>query len=119
MGLLLIEIVADAGVPLSELIEDLQKEVGPTCYKREDIRLKGFISKDEMVKRLVDNTPDKIAGETVVKVDDYDGVKYHLADDSWLLIRPSGTEPVLRVYAEGSSEAAIKAMLQKGRELSG
>ena len=59
----------------------------------------------------------KIAGESVVKVDDYDGVKYHMADDSWLLIRPSGTEPVLRVYAEATSEAAIKAMLQTGREL--
>jgi phosphomannomutase len=118
MGLLLMEIVADAGVPLSELIEDLQRTVGPAFYRREDLRLKGFISKSEMVKRLVDNTPDKIAGETVVKVDTYDGVKYHLADDSWLLIRPSGTEPVLRVYAEAGSEAAVEAMLRQGQELS-
>ena len=59
------------------------------------------------------------AGETVIKVDQYDGVKYHLADDSWLLIRPSGTEPLLRVYAEASSEAMVEAMLQQGRELSG
>ncbi len=118
MGLLLMEIVADAGVPLSELIEDLQQSVGPTCYKRDDIRLEGFISKREMVKRLVENTPDKIAGESVIKVDSYDGVKYHLADDSWLLIRPSGTEPVLRVYAEAGNEKAIEAMLKKGRELS-
>jgi len=119
MGLLLMEIVADAGVSLSELIKDLQQEVGPTFYKRDDIHLKSFVSKDEMVRRLVDNSPSEIAGETVVKIDNYDGVKYHLADDSWLLIRPSGTEPVLRVYAEANSEAAIKAMLQKGRELAG
>jgi alpha-D-glucose phosphate-specific phosphoglucomutase len=117
IGLLLMEIVADAGVPLSELVEDLQKTVGPTCYRRDDIRLKSFISKHEMVTRLIDKTPDKIAGESVVKVDSYDGVKYHLADDSWLLIRPSGTEPVLRLYAEASNEAAIEAMLQKAREL--
>jgi alpha-D-glucose phosphate-specific phosphoglucomutase len=117
MGLLLMEIVADAGVPLSELVADLQQEVGPTCYKRDDIRLKGFVSKRQMVKRLVENCPERIAGEAVVKVDDYDGVKYHLADDGWLLIRPSGTEPVLRVYAEGSSEGAVKAMLLTGREL--
>jgi phosphomannomutase len=55
----------------------------------------------------------------VVKVDSYDGVKYHLADDSWLLIRPSGTEPVLRVYAEAGSDEAVNAMLKTGRELSG
>jgi alpha-D-glucose phosphate-specific phosphoglucomutase len=117
MGLLLMEIVADAGVPLTELIANLQQQFGPTYYKRDDIRLKGLVSKTDMVKRLVEQAPDKIAGESVVKVDDYDGVKYHLADDSWLLIRPSGTEPVLRVYAEAATEAAIKAMLETGRKL--
>jgi phosphomannomutase len=55
----------------------------------------------------VDRAPSEIAGETVVKVDSYDGVKYHLADDSWLL----------RVYAEASSEAAVNALLQKGCDL--
>ncbi len=117
MGLLLMEIVADSGMPLSELIADLQQAFGPTVYRRDDIHLKQPVSKDELVKRLVETAPDKIAGETVVKVDSYDGIKYHLADDSWLLIRPSGTEPLLRVYAEASSEAAIRAMLQTGREL--
>ncbi len=117
MGLLLMEIVADAGAPLSELIANLQQEFGPTFYKRDDIRLKSLISKQEMVRRLVENTPQKIAGEAVIKVDDYDGVKYHLADDSWLLIRPSGTEPVLRVYAEAGSQAAIEAIIETGRKL--
>jgi phosphomannomutase len=113
------EIVAEANVPLSELIDDLQRQVGPTCYKRDDIRLKNFVAKKEMVDRLLDRTPEKIAGERVVKVDSYDGVKYHLADDSWLLIRPSGTEPVLRVYAEAGDEAAVDELLRTGRELSG
>lgn len=119
MGLLLMEIVADAQAPLSELINDLQRVAGPAVYKRDDIRLKNFISKSEMVKRLVENAPDLIAGERVQKIDSYDGVKYHLADDSWLLIRPSGTEPILRIYAESGSPAAVDALLQKGRELSG
>ena len=119
MGLLLMEIVSEANAPLSELVQELQKTVGPAVYRREDIRLKNFISKDEMVKRLVDAVPNKIVNETVVKVDNYDGVKYHLADDSWLLIRPSGTEPVLRVYAEAGSEAAVTAIIDKGRELAG
>jgi phosphomannomutase len=117
MGLLLMEIVAEAKIPLSQLIQDLQKEVGPAIYKREDIHVKGFLSKDEVVQRLVQDVPNKIVGETVIKVDNYDGVKYHLADDSWLLIRPSGTEPVLRIYAEAGSEAAVEAMIKKGLEL--
>lgn len=119
MGLLLLEIVAEAGVPLTELIADLQATFGPTVYQRSDIHLKNPVSKEDMTKRLVDKAPAELAGERVVKVDSYDGVKYHLADDSWLLIRPSGTEPLLRVYAEAGSEEAVKAMLQKGRELAG
>jgi phosphomannomutase len=117
MGLLLMEIVADAGVPLSELIADLQRVAGPTAYKRHDIRLKSLISKKEMVQRLVEIAPERIAGQSVVKVDSYDGVKYHLADDSWLLIRPSGTEPVLRLYAEAGDEAAVEAMLKTAGQL--
>lgn len=117
MSLLMMEIVADAGVPLSELIADLQQTYGPTCYQRDDIRLKSFVTKKEMVTRLIDNSPQQIAGQAVVKVDSYDGVKFHLADDSWLLIRPSGTEPVLRLYAEASSHDAVKEMLQTARRL--
>ncbi len=119
MGLLLMEIVADAQIPLSELVADLQRMAGPTVYRRDDLRLKNLIVKSEMVKKLVELTPDKIAGETVVKVDSYDGVKYHLADDSWLLIRPSGTEPVLRIYTEAGSEAAVKELIRTGYELAG
>ena len=111
-------LLAEANVPLSVLIEDLQRSFGPVVYSRHDIHLKNPISKSDMVKKLAESAPDKIAGESVVKVDTYDGVKYHLADDSWLLIRPSGTEPLLRVYAEASSEAAVSALLQTGRELS-
>jgi alpha-D-glucose phosphate-specific phosphoglucomutase len=118
MGLLLMEIVAEANAPLTELIADLQRQFGPTVYKRDDFHLKHPVTKKEMVQHLLDHAPDKIAGENVVKIDHYDGVKFHLADDSWLLIRPSGTEPLLRIYAEAGSEATVKALLQKGRQLS-
>jgi phosphomannomutase len=46
-----------------------------------------------------------------------DGIKFYLADNSWLLIRPSGTEPVLRIYAEARSEEAVNAMLEEGGQL--
>jgi alpha-D-glucose phosphate-specific phosphoglucomutase len=119
MGLLLLEILANAGCPLHELVEALQSEVGPAHYARRDIPLRTPISKGKMVQRLLDEAPDTMAGETVTDVDTLDGVKYLLSDDSWLLIRPSGTEPVLRVYAEGRDRGMVDALLAYGEQAAG
>lgn len=75
--------------------------------------------KSDMVARLTDATPPTMNGQTVVKVDTLDGVKYRMADDSWLLIRPSGTEPVLRVYAEAPDAGGVSALLEAGRKMAG
>jgi phosphomannomutase len=72
-----------------------------------------------MVQRLADGAPPHLNQQSVQQVDIRDGVKYRLADDSWLLIRPSGTEPVLRVYAEGPDQEAVDALIQAGRKLAG
>ncbi|HIP97678.1 MAG TPA: phosphoglucomutase/phosphomannomutase family protein [Anaerolineae bacterium] len=117
MALLLVEIISAAGVPLHELVADLQAQYGPACYARRDIRLRHPVDKKVMAARLVDEAPAQIAGQSVVKVDALDGVKYWLADESWLLIRPSGTEPVLRVYAEGRTSDEVEALLQFGEGL--
>jgi phosphomannomutase len=117
MGLLLVEMIAAAKTSLYEMVEDLQKEVGPVFYERTDLRLKAPVAKDKMVQKLQDDAPQSIGGEKVAEVCVRDGVKYILADDSWLLIRPSGTEPVLRVYAEGRSEDMMKALLKFGENI--
>jgi alpha-D-glucose phosphate-specific phosphoglucomutase len=117
MGLLLVEIVASSQTALSEQIQDLLDEVGPAHYRRTDLRLKYPVAKDRMAQMLTDQVPERIGTETVRAVSTIDGVKYLLADDSWLLIRPSGTEPVLRVYAEGRSEEMVKAMLEFGEAI--
>ena len=114
MGLLLLEVIADAGVPLSELVEDLLQDVGPAHYARTDLRLARPVAKKEMVRRLTERAPAEIGGVGVKSVSAIDGVKYLLADDGWLLIRPSGTEPVLRVYAESPEPGMVKAMLAYG-----
>lgn len=119
MGLLLLEIVAEAGAPLHELVAELQATVGPACYTRRDLRLRHPVGKQEMVQRLTDGAPAHLNGQTVRQVDTRDGVKYRMADDSWLLIRPSGTEPVLRVYGEAPDQKAVDALIQAGRELAG
>lgn len=117
MGLLLIEIVAASGGTLADLVDQLLKDVGPAFYARTDLRLKRPVQKAVMTSRLVDEAPATIGGETVVEVRTNDGAKYIMSDDSWLLIRPSGTEPVLRVYAEGRSEAMRDALLGYGEQV--
>lgn len=117
MGLLLVEIVAATGATLYELVEDLLRKVGPAHYHRSDLRLSRPVSKDIMKTLLVDSAPSKIASEAVLQISTLDGVKYLLADDSWLLIRPSGTEPVLRVYAEGRSPEMVQAMIGFGEQV--
>jgi phosphomannomutase len=119
MGLLLLEIMAEARVPLVEIVGDLQARFGPTCYERTDFHLKKPVPKKEMVGQLQAHAPATMAGETVREVKTFDGIKFVLADDSWLLIRPSGTEPVLRVYAEATSPEMVKALLDEGHRLAG
>jgi phosphomannomutase len=114
MALLLIEMVSTSGATLSELVEDLIKEYGPVHYQRTDLRLSQPISKDQMTRQLLEKTPPEIGGERVTDIQSVDGVKFILADDSWLLIRPSGTEPVLRVYAEGRSPEMVEELLKYG-----
>jgi phosphomannomutase len=72
------------------------------------------VAKSEMVKMLVTAAPEAIEGVSVESVDTVDGVKYYLEEGSWLLIRPSGTEPVLRVYAEAPDDGRVRALLNFG-----
>ncbi len=99
-------------------MEDLLHDVGPAFYERKDVRLKYPVAKEKMTSKLTAEAPASIGGEKVANVVSFDGIKYILADDSWLLIRPSGTEPVLRVYAEGRSKEMVKALLDYGAKLS-
>ncbi len=117
MGLMLVEIVATSGATLHELVEDLLEDVGPAFYERTDLRLGRPVSKSQMTEKLTNEYPAEIGGERIVAVSSTDGVKYILSDDSWLLIRPSGTEPVLRVYAEGRSKEMVKALMQYGEQV--
>lgn len=117
MGLLLVEMVAAAKKPLHEMVSDLLEDVGPAFYDRKDLRLSRPVAKAEMTNFLTKQAPAEIGGEQVAEISTRDGVKYILSDDSWLLIRPSGTEPVLRVYAEGRSQEMVKALLGYGEQV--
>jgi phosphomannomutase len=90
---------------------------GPACYERRDLRLRYPVVKREMVDRLVDHAPTHIGDVVIREVSTLDGVKYRMADDGWLLIRPSGTEPVLRVYAEAPTREGVAALLAYGEQV--
>jgi phosphomannomutase len=117
MGLILLEIMSETRAPLREIIADLQANFGPAHYGRIDTHLKRQVPKKQIVTMLADSAPPQLNGETVSRVDTLDGVKFYMADQSWLLIRPSGTEPVLRIYAEARTPESVNALLKAGSEM--
>ena len=117
MGLFILEIMAAYHAPLHEIVADLQQNFGPASYDRHDFHLTHQRPKKQIVKMMQDAAPATLNGETVARVDTLDGIKFYLADNSWLLIRPSGTEPVLRIYAEAHTPEAVKALLIAGDEM--
>ena len=116
MGLLLVELLAYQRKPLDEVIVELMQEFGQCYYGRNDVRTRAF-DKRELTYRLTKEVPEKILQHKVVRVNNSDGVKYLLDDDSWLLIRPSGTEPVLRIYAEARNHHEVQQLLAVGADL--
>jgi alpha-D-glucose phosphate-specific phosphoglucomutase len=118
MGLLLTEMVAARGKGLARLLAELMAapDVGVFCYARLDQPVRPF-KKAELVARLIAAAPARLGDVVVAGINDRDGVKFNLADNSWLLIRPSGTEPVLRIYAESHSDAQVQRLLGDGAAL--
>jgi phosphomannomutase len=116
MALLLTEMMAQRGQSLTELVDDLFAVTGPLEYMRYDMRLEPDI-KDSFLARIPDMGPDEIAGLAVSQIIRSDGIKFLLPDDAWLLLRPSGTEPLVRVYAEASNMGMVDEILAAGRVL--
>jgi len=117
-GLYFLDFMLRTGKKPSELLAYLYSKVGPHYYQRIDAEFPEA-ERQTIINRLRDNPPESIEGVKVNKIDTTDGFRYLLADNSWLLIRFSGTEPVLRIYAESSSEEKVKKLLEAGKKLAG
>ncbi|MDZ5811520.1 phosphoglucomutase/phosphomannomutase family protein [Halorubrum sp. AD140] len=105
-----------AAEPFDERVDRLLKEYGRIAAGKvsldcPDARKAGVLAE------LEDHIPESVCGHGVAKVVTLDGFKLLLENGSWLLVRPSGTEPKLRVYAEADGEAAVDALLAEGREI--
>ena len=108
--LLVAEMAASAGRPIRDILKALYKEVGRFYGERLDIHLTQE-AKDALLNRLNTNPPEKIAGTAVSRINRIDGFKFILIDGSWVLFRPSGTEPIVRIYMESSSSGKLKKMI--------
>ncbi len=111
-SLLLAEVMAEKGKTLGELVGDLTAEYGPHFYQRVDLELERPAI-ERLMKKVSTGKIKSIAGRKVTGIDRLDGVKLLFADSAWLLVRPSGTENLLRLYAEASSLDEVRAMLDE------
>ena len=100
--LLVAEMVARKGKGVKELLGNLLKKVGPLFTKREDVTLDETIQ--ENLAKVQENPPDTFAGQPIQSVNRMDGCKFLMADGSWFLFRPSGTEPFVRCYGESPTQ---------------
>jgi len=117
-GLYFLDMMVKTGKTPSQLLGYLYSKVGPHYYQRKDFT---FLENERQAieKHISDNLPRSIDGVKVVKVNTADGFHLTLADTTWLLIRFSGTEPVLRIYAESDSLARVERLLELGKQLAG
>ena len=114
-SLLLLEIMATHGANLLDLVARLEATHGVHRYDRVDLHLEDSAIKDRVMTRLKNRPPATIDGQTVMRVETLDGIKFSLDHGGWLLVRASGTEPLLRIYAEASSVDQVRALLAAGR----
>ncbi len=112
-GLFLLEMLALEKVSVNKIYARLEKEFGPHRYARFDAHYP-LEQRTALLEFLKANPPKKLLRSPLVKVDARDGVKFVAADSSWLMLRGSGTEPVLRIYAEAGSVAGVQKLLDLG-----
>jgi len=115
-GLMLLEMLATERVPLNKLIGGLEKEFGPHRYRRIDTHFP-LEKRAALMDHLKQNPPDKLLRSPVADVKSFDGVKFIAQNSSWLMLRGSGTEPILRIYAEAKSGADAQRLLKLGVKL--
>lgn len=109
IGLLILEIMTTRGKTLSQLVGELYEEYGYFCFSRLDMHVSDK-RKQAIIDRAAKGDLESVAGFKISKFSNLDGYKYHF-DGGWLLIRPSGTEPILRIYCEADSQEKVDKVL--------
>ena len=122
IGLLFADMIVKLGQPLSQILAGLEKRVGPHSYARHDIHLNRETydqDRKRILHTLETHEPSEVAGVKVERIRSDDGFKFYLADGSWVLLRASGTEPLVRIYSEAADQAAVEARLAAVEDIVG
>jgi alpha-D-glucose phosphate-specific phosphoglucomutase len=117
-GLFVIDLMVRMGRPMSGVLDYMREKLGDWHYLRLDVRYPGS-ERAAIAERVAAAKPAALDGSPVTSVSTLDGYKFYAEDGSWLLIRFSGTEPLLRIYTETTSPERVQRLLQQGRELAG
>lgn len=118
LGLLLLEAVAVSGKGLRQLLDETMDEIGHFYYRRIDRRIED-VAKEQLIERLKSHPAAEIDGQRVSATNFSDGFKFIFENGDWLLIRPSGTEPVLRLYSEAGSPEQVERLLRAAGVMAG
>lgn len=110
-GLLLLEMMVYRNKDILRILNETEKKFGKYYYVREDLRLTHYVEPKK------EDLPRKLLGQRVAQVKDYDGIKLICEDESWLMFRGSGTEPIMRLYAEAKNLRRAKGLLELGKKL--
>ena len=111
-AMILLNGIAEKSKYLSESLDEIQEKFGPSFYRRIDIKFPNQSEKEILEKFINNNIPSKICGHKIISMSNIDGIKLRLDNNFWLLFRFSGTEPLLRLYCEASSEHNLNEVLE-------
>ncbi len=117
-GLMFLDMMVKTGKTPSELLQALTDKVGPHHYHRWDVKFDEG-RRGQVLARMKAAQPDRLAGKRVQKIDTRDGFRFVLDGGYWALVRFSGTEPLLRIYAEAESPESVTALLGEARAMAG
>ena len=117
VALAFLNVMSESRKKASELCADIAEEYGSSVYQRKDFKLSKPLDKAAFTEKLRKKMPKKIGTHKVAELNTTDGLKVILDNDDWLLIRPSGTEPLLRIYAETATKKETQALLDAGMKV--
>lgn len=115
MGLVIWEFMAKSGKTLNQLIDEVYEITGAFSVDRNDLHL-AESEKQRVIASCKNGEVKSIGDRPVIRVEDMDGFKFFVSEDEWLMVRPSGTEPLLRVYAEAHDHAGVMKLIGDARK---
>ena len=111
-AMVLLNGIAEKAQYLSESLDEIQENFGPSFYHRIDINFPNQSEKNKLKKFILNNIPNDINGYKISGISQIDGIKFRISNNFWLLFRFSGTEPLLRMYCEAPSQSNLNEVLE-------